>query len=179
MESSKSILKPDFYVESLACVDVDALYRQGIRLLLLDIDNTLSKHGSITGGDYAVEQVARIHRTGMECIIISNAMYKRAETFADSLGIPFLPKARKPSRRGIRLAMQRHPELDRSQIAIIGDQLLTDILAGNRANILTILVDPISAMESKQVRMKRPIEKLLKKICHIERNDLSIHQKKD
>ena len=169
MGSGKSFLNPDFYVESLAHVDFAALYQQGIRLVLLDIDNTLSKHGSIVGGAYAVEQVARIHQTGLECIIISNAGYKRAETFAVSLGISFLPRARKPSRRGIRLALRQHPELEKSQIVIIGDQLMTDILAGNRAKIMTILVDPISSVESKQVKLKRPLEKILKKFWHIQR----------
>jgi len=47
--------------------------------------------------------------------------------------------------------------------------MMTDILAGNRANILTILVDPISETESKQVKMKRPLEKMIKKIFHIAR----------
>lgn len=165
------MISPDLYVKSLAHVDFTELYKQGIRLVLLDIDNTLSKHGSEVGGEYAIEQIARIQKVGMECVIISNALAKRAKKFADSLGIPFLPSARKPSRRGIRLAMQQRPGIGKSQIVLIGDQLLTDILAGNRAGISTILVDPISLEEAGQVRIKRPIEKLVKSILNIKQKD--------
>jgi len=171
MNSHKSLFSPDLYVKSLAHVDFLDLHKKGIRLALLDIDNTLSKHGSVHGGDYAVEQVARIKSSGMDCLIISNASSKRARTFADSLGIPFLPSARKPSRRGIRTALSRYPYLDRSQLVIIGDQILTDILAGRRANILSILVDPISQDEATQVRIKRPLEKLMKTIFSIKQKD--------
>jgi len=73
---------PGLYVKSLAHVDFEELRRQGIRVVLLDIDNTLSKHGSAVGGTYAVDQVARIRELGLECVIISNAIYKRAKTFA-------------------------------------------------------------------------------------------------
>ncbi len=171
MGRNKSIFLPDLYVESLAHIDFNKLYQQGIRLVLLDIDNTLSKHGSLVGGEYAKEQIERIQKQGMECMIISNARYKRAKTFSDSLGISFLPSARKPSRRGILLAMQKHPGLERSQIVLIGDQILTDIIAGNRAKILTILVNPISNEEALQVRMKRPFERHLKWLFHIKPKD--------
>lgn len=171
MRLHKSIFLPDLYVKSLAYVDFTMLYKQGIRLALLDIDNTLSKHGSIVGGDYAKEQIERVRNAGIECMIISNARSKRAQTFADSIGIDLIPKARKPSRRGIRTAMQRHPELERTQITVIGDQILTDILAGNRAKVFTILLDPISDEESFQVRLKRPFERHLKWIFKIRKKD--------
>ena len=171
MRSIRSYFLPKLYVKSLAHVDFEQLHRQGILLVLLDIDNTLSNHGSIVGGDYAKEQVDRIQKTGIECMIISNAMSKRAKTFADSLNIPFIPKARKPSRRGIRFALQQHPNLDCSQVAVIGDQILTDILAGNRAEIFTVLLDPISDEEAFQVRLKRPFERQLKALFHIRRKD--------
>ena len=171
MQSIRSYFLPDLYVKSLVNVDFDLLRSKGIRLVLLDIDNTLSRHGSLVSGDYAKEQVRRIQQTGIQCMIISNAMSKRAKMFADSLDIPFIPQARKPSRKGIRYALEKHPEMDRSHIAVIGDQILTDILAGNRAHIFTVLLDPISNEESFQVRLKRPFERHLKMFFHIARND--------
>ncbi|MHB1485385.1 MAG: YqeG family HAD IIIA-type phosphatase [Saccharofermentanales bacterium] len=171
MKSGKSLISPDLYVKSLVQVDFVKLYAQGYKLILLDIDNTLSKHGSALSGDYGKEQVARIKQAGLECIIISNANSKRAKTFADSLELFTVPSARKPSRKGIRTALARYPQVRASEIVLIGDQLLTDILAGNRADVFTILVDPISVKESGQVLFKRPIEMILKKIFHIHRND--------
>jgi len=171
MGRNKSVFLPDWYVKSLEQVDFGELYRRGIRLVLLDIDNTLAKHGSLVGGEYAKEQIDRIQKIGIECMIISNAMHARAETFAESLHIAFIPRARKPSRKGIFLALKQHPALDKTGIAIIGDQILTDILAGNRAGIFTILLDPISNEEALQVRMKRPFERHLKKLFHISRKD--------
>lgn len=164
---NKSLLKPDLYVKSLQKIDFSNLKFQGYKLILLDIDNTLAVHGSKIADDYAISQVERIKNTGLDCMIISNAVMKRASLFADSLKISFLPKAHKPSRRGIRLALKLNPDLKLSELVIVGDQLLTDILAGNRAGIYTILVDPISLKEARQVKIKRPLEKLLKWIFKI------------
>lgn len=172
MRSIKSFFLPKMYVRSLAQVDFDQLHRQGIRLVLLDIDNTLSKHGSSVGDAYAAEQIARVRRAGIECMIISNAMRKRASSFAESLQVPLVPQARKPSRRGIRYAAEKHPDLSRGQIAVIGDQILTDILAGNRAHAYTILLDPISNEEAFNVRLKRPFERHLKIFFRIRRKDI-------
>lgn len=171
MKSNRKLISPDLYVKSLVQVDFKNLSKMGFKLILLDIDNTLSKHGCALSGDYGKEQVARIKDAGLDCIIISNANSKRARTFADSLGLFTVPSARKPSRKGIRTALERFPDINTSQIVLIGDQLLTDILAGNRANVFTILVDPVSLKESGQVLFKRPIEMLLKKIFKIRRND--------
>lgn len=172
MRSIKSFFLPKMYVQSLAQVDFNLLQKQGIRLVLLDIDNTLSKHGSAVGDAYAKEQIERVRQAGIECMIISNAMRRRAASFAESLQVPLVPQARKPSRRGIRYAAEKHPELSRSQIAVIGDQILTDILAGNRADVYTILLDPISNEEAFNVRLKRPFERHLKIFFHIRRKDI-------
>ncbi len=169
MKIGKSFISPNLYHNSLADVDFKNLSEQGYKLVLLDIDNTLAIHGSQIADEYAISQITRIRAENMDCIIISNAVKKRAKIFAESLGISYLPNSHKPSRRGIRLAMLLYPEYNKSQLLIIGDQLLTDILAGNRAKIFTILVDPISLMEARQVRIKRPLEKMLKFIYKIKK----------
>lgn len=170
---TKRRFSPDVYVKSLAHLDFTKLFLAGFRMILLDIDNTLAQHGSVYGTPYSFEQVARIHEAGLACTIISNARTKRAQTFAESLGIPYVPSAQKPSTKGIRQVLKRDLSLTESQMIIIGDQLLTDILAGNRAGILTILVDPVSEIEARQVKIKRPLEKMLKRMFKIHYKDYS------
>lgn len=172
MKSEKSVFSPDLYIGSLAEIDFGEYYKQGYRLVLLDIDNTLSQHGQNVCGDYAKSQVSRILLEGMECLIVSNARTARAKTYADSLGIPFVPRAGKPSKKGVREALRMFPQYQKKQLMIVGDQLLTDILAGNRSGIHTVLVDPISSEEPGQVRIKRPVERGIKRLFRIKRKEI-------
>ena len=44
-------------------------------------------------------------------------------------------------------------------MCMIGDQIVTDILAGNRYRIMTILVDPLGEADLKITGLNRKIEK--------------------
>ncbi len=171
MNYFKSLLIPNLYMKLLSDVDFVDLYNRGIRMVLFDIDNTLTVHGSKECDKYAREQISRARQAGMNCFLLSNAREARAKNYSESLGVVAIPRARKPSTKGIIAAMKMKPGIVESQIAIIGDQLLTDILAGNRAKVFTILLDTISKKESIFLQIKRPVEGILKYMFGINRKD--------
>ncbi|HNZ63241.1 MAG TPA: HAD hydrolase-like protein [Bacillota bacterium] len=155
---------PDMRVPSPDVIDFREIADRGFRVVLLDIDNTLAVHGSRTGDTFARGIVTRIEKAGLVPVIVSNARAGRARAYARSLGVSsFIPDAGKP---GIEPICRHLRELGCSpdNALMIGDQLLTDVWSARRAGIPVILTDKRSSKELITVRVKRPIETLLRLI---------------
>jgi HAD superfamily phosphatase (TIGR01668 family) len=151
---------PDRIVSTPEEIDFEALAAQGVRIVLVDIDNTIALHGSTTADAFAERVIERIKNTGLCPVIVSNAGFERARSYADSLGVSFIAHARKPSIDSIcqDLAQRDCPH---ENALVIGDQLLTDVLSARRAGIPVILTEKRSQKEFFTVRIKRPIESIL------------------
>lgn len=158
IRSLKDLIKPDLVFRDLMQVDFSKLAGQGIRLVMLDVDNTLALHGSYQADDYAREVIRRIMSAGLSCHLVTNATWHRARQYAKTLDLPLSARANKPSIRAIR-RVSRLSAVSIGQCAMIGDQLLTDILAARRAGCLAILVSPRSIHESFGVKFKRILER--------------------
>ncbi len=154
------LLTPDLTVDDIHSVDYNRLYADGYRLALLDVDNTLALHGSHQPDEFAIEAVRKIQAAGLICRIISNGSSRRVSGFAKAIGLSFYANALKPSTRGIHKALESEhcrPE----QTLLVGDQLLTDVLAARRAGLMAVLVKPRSPSEAWNIRIKRLIERIL------------------
>ncbi|HPY64676.1 MAG TPA: YqeG family HAD IIIA-type phosphatase [Bacillota bacterium] len=151
---------PDRIVSTPEEIDFEALAAQGVRIVLVDIDNTIALHGSTTADAFAERVIERIKNAGLCPVIVSNAGFERAHSYADSLGVSFIAHARKPSIDSIcqDLAQRDCPH---ENALVIGDQLLTDVLSARRAGIPVILTEKRSQKEFFTVRIKRPIESIL------------------
>jgi HAD superfamily phosphatase (TIGR01668 family) len=150
-------LAPKLYAASLADVSPQALLDAGIRGVILDLDNTLVPWSSDRLSAVEREWVARCLASGLRLCIVSNTRRpSRLKALSQELGIPCV-RAGKPRRRGFRQAMLL---LDASPAttAVIGDQLLTDILGGNRLGLYTILVRRLSHREFIGTRLSRLAE---------------------
>ena len=90
-------------------------------------------------------------------MIVSNNNEKRVKAFSDPLGIPFIHKARKPLGAAFKRVNQSNGN-NREETVIIGDQLLTDVLGGNRAGFYTILVVPVAQSDGFFTRFNRAVE---------------------
>ncbi|HAL74050.1 MAG TPA: YqeG family HAD IIIA-type phosphatase [Clostridiales bacterium] len=154
------IFKPDACFQDLLQIDFAAYASLGFKLVLLDIDNTLARHGAHQGDDFAREAVRRIFESGMDCRIISNAATSRTRQYATSLSLSFTAMANKPSPKAL-LEACRRSGIPAGQAIMVGDQLLTDIAAARRAGCLAILVRPRYEYEAWNVRLKRLLEKTI------------------
>ncbi|NCC74882.1 MAG: YqeG family HAD IIIA-type phosphatase [Clostridia bacterium] len=150
-------LKPDRIFRSIEQIDFRSLKAQGIRLVLLDIDNTLVHHGSHLPDAYARRVVESIQNAGLVPFIVSNAKPSRARSFAAGLGIDCIGMANKPSASGLLRACHQ-AGIEPSAAVMIGDQLFTDILAAKKAGVLAILVLPLDSREVWNVAFKRWFE---------------------
>lgn len=155
-------LNPDAYYRSLADIDFAAYYRQGYRLLLLDLDNTLIRHGQKSRTSFSSQQIRRMKAAGFQVSILSNGIEERVRPFAQAHHIPYIALASKPSRQGVqRACAQFCIAVDKT--LLIGDQILTDIICGKRAGTGTILVAPLTEREAWYIQLKRVLETGIKK----------------
>ncbi|MBI2844418.1 MAG: YqeG family HAD IIIA-type phosphatase [Armatimonadetes bacterium] len=153
------LLCPRLYAESLAGVDLDALAERGIEAILLDLDNTILPWRDSEVPEESAKWVREALDRGMRLCIASNTRNpRRLKLVAGKLGIPCLDKIAKPRRKGLRQAIHIVGS-DASRTAVIGDQIFTDILGGNRLRMFTILVRPMHHREFIGTKISRLLEK--------------------
>lgn len=152
-----NILYPDIYVDSILDIPLDKLQQLNIKAFILDLDNTLTEWNSNELKDDIVAWFDEIKSRDLKACILSNNGEKRVITVAQRLGIPYLFRAQKPRRRAFRQAVALMG-LNSSEVAVIGDQIFTDILGGNRAGLFTVLVVPIAKREFIGTKVSRCME---------------------
>ena len=119
-------------------IDFDALYREGYRGIIFDIDNTLVPHGA-PADERAKKLFAHLKELGFSCCLLSNNKEPRVKMFNDGVQVQYIFKAGKPKCFGYEKAMERMGT-DRSNTLFVGDQIFTDVCGANLAGIRTILV---------------------------------------
>lgn len=154
------LLCPRLYVNSVQQIDLEALWLAGIKGIIVDLDNTLVPWNEDAEYPEAVAWLAKVKDAGFKVCIVSNNRPRRAQTLAGTFDVPFIWQAVKPRRRAFRKAM-RMMELSSSQTAVVGDQVFTDILGGNRLCLYTILVRPLKKQEFIGTRLVRQVEKIV------------------
>ncbi|MDE6922130.1 MAG: YqeG family HAD IIIA-type phosphatase [Oscillospiraceae bacterium] len=121
----------------------EALARRGFKLLLADLDNTLVPYGVPLPDERLKAWRDDLAAHGVTLFVLSNNRHEsRPRIFAEGLGVPYIGHAGKPKTPSFVKAMERMG-VTREQTAIVGDQVFTDVLGGNRAGVAAILVEPI------------------------------------
>jgi len=156
-------LYPKYRFDSIMQITEDDLKQMGVLGVAVDLDNTTAFDHTDIPLDGAVEWIAQMKRAGFKVLLLSNADKKRAQRLAKVLGdIDFVGLACKPLlsayiRASSALRLRHH------QIAMIGDQVFTDVYGANLAGMVSIYVKPF-AMEERSVRsfkFRRGLEKKL------------------
>lgn len=147
---------PDLYIGRVQDIDFGYLREKGIKGLILDIDNTLVPHGK-EADENAVRWIERVRSEGASACIVSNASRKRVEKFNERLQLPTIHRASKPRVKAF-LTAAGIMELKPDEIAVVGDQIFTDIRGGKKAGMFTILVKPIDKKELAFIKIKRLAE---------------------
>lgn len=138
-----ALFRAGFVAHDIYQISGEALARRGVRLLLADLDNTLAAYGVPLPSERLKAWRDDLAVHGVTLFILSNSRKKeRADIFARELGVPYIKRAGKPGTPSFIRAMEQMG-VTRAQTAIVGDQIFTDVLGGNRAGVTTILVEPI------------------------------------
>ena len=141
------------------------LRQRGIALLLCDLDYTLAPK-SVRRPDQALRDwIAAMSGAGVRVMIVSNNRSgERVREFCADLGISYQGHAGKPSTRGLRAAMDR-AGADRTHTAMLGDKLLTDMLAANRAGVLALMVEPMGGAVTPWQKVLHALQAPFKAVC--------------
>jgi HAD superfamily phosphatase (TIGR01668 family) len=154
---------PDKKVETIYNIDVQALYKSGIRGIITDLDNTLVGAKDPHATPELIEWLKEVKAMGFQVIVVSNNNHLRVETFAEPLSLPFIHRAKKPLNAAFKQALKRL-KLEREAVVVIGDQMMTDVLGAKRMGLHSILVLPISiGDESFGTRINRRLERFFLK----------------
>lgn len=152
------MLTPNLILPSLFDVTPERLNKLGIRALVLDVDNTLRAHGAAEPYDGVVGWVQEMRENGIALMIASNNFKKRIAPFAKQLDLDFFAMSCKPFPLGLTRAIKKI-SIPSHQIALVGDQIFTDIVGGNLKGIYTILISPYQAESGALWKIKRILEK--------------------
>ena len=158
---ARRLLVPDAVMPDVTAITAERLRAHGLTGLIVDLDNTLTHWNDARCDEGVAAWVRQMRDEGFVLCIVSNNGPERVSRFCEGLGVdlPWIAHAGKPSRRAYRRALAmlgRDPE----QVAVIGDQVFTDVLGGNRAGLRTILVRPRGRREFIPTRIVRIVERL-------------------
>lgn len=151
-------LCPKQYIEDIHRINLNSLKEKGIRGIIMDLDNTLVPWNDDAVVPEVINWIEKVKKSGFIACIVSNNDGRRREDITKVFDLPAFWKAVKPRRRTFRKAIKMMG-LKPSQVAVIGDQVFTDILGGNRLGLYTILVRPLNKREFVGTMCVRKLEK--------------------
>lgn len=141
--SKTAILQPDLILAGpVVSLSPEILQQYQLKGLILDVDETLVPVRKKQVSEELVQWVNQIRQVAALWLVSNNLSENRIGRIAQSLDLPYFLGAAKPSRRKLRQAIKAM-NLPVSQVAMVGDRLFTDVLAGNRLGMFTILVEPM------------------------------------
>ena len=150
---------PDFYYDTVYDITPELLISRGVKGIILDIDNTLVPYEIPEPTEEVRGWLKIMSDSGMKIAFVSNNHAPRVELFNKSLSYPAFPDSGKPLRKSCLKALEAM-ECKASEVALIGDQVFTDVLAGRIAGVnTTVLVKPIKDKKTLFFRFKRLLEK--------------------
>jgi len=152
--------RPTKYATRISQIDPDELAARGIRGAICDLDNTLVGFRSLVPLEEDAAWVRRAHDAGVAVAVLTNNGTPWAAQVAKDLGVPCIPRARKPLPKGFRRAV-KILELKPEECVVIGDQLFTDVLGAKLAGLGVILVDPIVRYDPWNTRPLRWLERIV------------------
>ena len=158
-------LVPDRIFARYEEITPEYLKGQGITLLLSDLDFTLAPKSVRRPDEGLRAWTAALAAAGITLMIVSNNRSgKRVTEFCADLGVPYQGHAGKPSTRGLEAAMKR-AGTDRDRTAMLGDKLLTDMLAANRCGVLALMVEPRGGAVTAWQKVLHALQAPFKAVC--------------
>ena len=149
---------PKIMVDTVYDIDSDFLKKHNIKGIIYDVDNTLVGFKIKIPDKKLLNHLCFLKKEGFKLFIISNNNKERVDNFNKELGLEYISRGLKPLKLSFKRAAKLM-KLDCSEIAVVGDQIFTDVLGGNRASMLTIMVNPIDIKETFLFKLKRKMER--------------------
>ena len=118
------------------------LQKRGIKLLMLDFDNTIVPYTTNEPTEEMAAWLKRMTESEIQLCVVSNSKRDRVKIFCKAYSIDCITHAKKPFSKGIKECLARY-DLPTSACALVGDQIYTDVLGANCTGVTSILVKAI------------------------------------
>ena len=155
------ILYPKAHFNNVREITIEFMRENKINALILDVDNTLIDYDKNLAEE-TVQWAENLKQEGIKLYILSNSNKKeKVKTVAEKLKIEYEYFGKKPLKTGFKKVQKKLQEKSEN-IGVVGDQIFTDVLGGNRCKMFSILVEPIAEKDIWITLLKRPIENAIK-----------------
>ncbi len=161
---------PFAHSQSIYEIEPEFYKRNNVKVLFMDLDNTLDSYKARVPQERTLELVKRIKEAGINPVIISNNKAKRVSGYANLLGVEFLSSAHKPFSRRIKKEIARRG-LTNEDVMLVGDQMMTDVLAAHGAKIKVVLTEKVVKEDQWTTHINRIFDRPIRKY-HRKRNNL-------
>ena len=151
-------LRPDYMFRAFDEITPAFLASLGAKAILADIDNTLAPYEQPEPDERIKGWIASLAEAGIGIAFVSNNDWERVELFNRTLGVPAYAKSGKPFKKNLVKAMNDLGGTPDTTV-MLGDQLLTDALAGHNLGVKCLIVPPIRDKKNAFFRFKRWLEK--------------------
>ncbi len=155
-----SMILPREFVEDLTNIDVERFLKDGRDYFIFDFDNTLGLWRTSLVEKRFESVLKKILDANGKILIASNGRPRQISIH----GVKIMWRARKPLTYKIKKILISEG-VDIKRVVMIGDQIFTDVLAGNLLGVYTIKVKPLSKEEFLGTKVLRFLEKIVLKIA--------------
>lgn len=149
--------KPTWMVRSIYSITPEQLQKNNVKAVLTDLDNTLIAWNNPEATQESIQWIEMMKEADIPVLIVSNNSDERVKPVAELLGLDYIPRSLKPSRRAYRLAQEKLG-LPTEQLLMVGDQVITDVLGANRFGVRNVLVKPLLESDAWNTKFNRFIE---------------------
>lgn len=156
---------PDLYLASAYHLPISLLKEKGVKVLMCDVDNTLLPHDEKTMSLQLQMLIQQLKQENIQVVFVSNNTKKRLEELTNESGMETYSFACKPFPFVFMKIKKKH-HLKDEELAVMGDQLFTDILGGNMQGAFTILCEPLQKRDIFYTRPMRWVEKSVFRYFH-------------
>ena len=161
---------PFAHAQSIYEIDVDFFKRNGVKTLFIDLDNTLDSYKAREPKERTINYINKLKEIGITPVIISNNKPHRVCGFADKTGIEFLASARKPGAKRINQEIAKRG-LKKDEVMLVGDQMMTDVLAARKAKIRVVLTEKVVKEDQWTTHINRLMDRPIRRY-HRKRGNL-------
>ena len=154
----KSPMMPAYMFRAFDEITPAFLASLGVKAILADIDNTLAPYEQPEPDERIKGWIASLAEAGIGIAFVSNNDWERVELFNATLGVPAYAKSGKPFKKNLVKAMNALGGTPETTV-MLGDQLLTDALAGHNLGVKCLIVPPIRDKKNAFFKFKRWLEK--------------------
>lgn len=159
-------LRPNSYVDNISMINVEQLKKQGFKMIMCDLDNTLVPHFTKMPTNECITFREKIREANILFVIVSNNSYKRVSSFSQYIyADDFIYNAKKPLIRKIQKMLQKH-KMKPKDLLFIGDQFIFDIFVANRLKCKSILTLPLIGYNEKHTTLNFIEKYIYKKLEH-------------